>query len=100
MRELIIGNQVLRHSRYVMNWRGVSTYKALQMIEENKLSVISIAEFVDAKCIDGGDTLAMRFLKPGEQELVVLVPRQVAIVLHSQISEVLAQSHNPDRLES
>ncbi|MDB5647424.1 hypothetical protein [Methylobacterium sp.] len=67
------------------------------MTDEDPLLVLSVASLTGVQMIDGGDTLAMRFRKPGDRELVLLVPRQVALALQPQVSEVLAQPHDPHR---
>ena len=69
------------------------------MSENARPLVMSVASFIGLQSIDGGDTLALRFMKPGDQELVVLVPRQVALVLRPHVAEVLAQPHAPARFE-
>ena len=61
------------------------------MAGNDQLTVLSVASLVGTRTIDGGDTVALRFLAPDGGEIALLVPRRVAAEVQAALVDVLAR---------
>ena len=70
--------------------RGGLRVGQLHMSENSQLDVLAIADFLDVRLIDGGDTAVLRFRAPDDREVAVLVPREPAVALQEHLTTILA----------
>jgi hypothetical protein len=61
------------------------------MTENNRPVVLSTANLIGLRLVDGGDTVALRFEAPDGREVAILIPRDAASELDLQLGEVLAR---------
>nr|USU32395.1 hypothetical protein NG677_01300 [Methylobacterium sp. OTU13CASTA1] len=64
------------------------------MTDDNQVLLLSVSGLVNVQSVDGGDTLAIRFLDASGQELVLIAPRQVASALQAEVEMILSQPQN------
>ena len=69
------------------------------MTQNNRPVVLSAANVIGVRMVDGGDTVALQLETPDDRELAILVPRAAASVLRMALADVLDQPHSDDRHE-